>query len=50
MSFPYAADRAGSPDALASAPNTWATTPPPIQIATAEMWTNSQSSYQLIAL
>ena len=50
MSFPYAADRAGSPEALASAPNTCATTPPPIQTATAEMWMNSQSSYQVIAL
>src|SRR6476619_542893 len=47
MSFPYAADRAGSPEALASAPNTCATTPPPIQIATPEMWTNNQSSYQV---
>ena len=50
MSFPYAAERAGSPEALASAPNTCATTPPPIQTATAEMWRNNQSSYQVIAL
>src|SRR6187431_130459 len=47
VSLPNAAERVGSPDALASAPNTCTATAPPIHSTAAEMCRNSQSSYDV---